>query len=148
MSSKNNLIIVILLAVLVTGLLGYYFYLGNKPKQAPEVAAPPQSNVAENPTTPVIPTRTPEEIKIIAQIKDYNIDITGDGFTPAFVEIKTNDQVFFTNKDSVIHKVQGEDWGGVPIGPNERFVQAFEKPGTYSYTDEDNPTLKGTIVVK
>lgn len=149
MSSKNTAVLVVILALLVVGLLGYYFYFLNQKGAAPSSSEPSsQGNLAGQPTAPVIPTRTPEEIKIIAQIKDYNVDIGKDGFTPNNVEIKTNDQVFFTNKDTVVRKVKGETWGGVPIGPGERFVQSFEEPGAYNFFDEDNPALKGVIIVK
>lgn len=149
MTSKNTLVLVAVLALLVTGLLGYYLYSINQKGAIPEsTETPSQLNVAEEPTAPVIPTRTAEEIKIIAQIKDYNIDITKEGFSPSSVEIKVHDQVFFINKDSVVRKVKGENWGGVPIGPGERFVQSFDQPGTYDFTDEENPALKGVITVK
>lgn len=141
---------VLVLILLVAGMLGYYYYSTNLPIKTGAVTPPPvsQLNVTEEPTVPVVPTRSQEEIKRQAQIQDQYIDITKDGFTPASVEVKVNDQIFFTNKDTVAHKVKGENWGGILINPGENFIQSFKTSGTHTYTDEKNTALKGTIIVK
>lgn len=139
--SKKTIFIVISLFVII-GSLSYVFIAGRKTSELRNNAQ------TGGPTAPPLPTRTQEEIKVISEIKDYNVDITAAGFTPSEVTVKTNDQVFFTNKDSVVHKVKGENWGNVPIGNGERFVQSFKTPGVYEYTDAANPALKGKIIVK
>lgn len=144
MKNQNTLLVVGLLLLVVVVVA---FAMMTKKQQVP---TPLQNTNQVTPVekTQVLPTRTPEEIKIIAQIKDYNIDITDKGFSPVSMTIKANDQVFWTNKDTKTHKVAGEGWGNVPINADERFVQAFAKPGTYAYTCALHPEEKGTVIVE
>lgn len=100
------------------------------------------------PTPPPLPTKTPEEIKIISQIETKIVTIKNLKFEPETLTIKLHDQVVWKNQDTVNHKVKGDNWGNVPIGPGENFTQAFDKVGTYSYTCTLHPTMTGTIIVK
>lgn len=102
----------------------------------------------QTPTSPPLPTKTPEEIKIISQIETKIITIKNLKFEPETLTIKLHDQVVWKNLDSVDHKIKGDDWGNVPIGPGENFTQAFDKAGAFSYACTLHPEMKGTIIVK
>lgn len=104
--------------------------------------------VEEAPTAPPLPTKTEEEKEIIRNIETLEVKITVNGFEPASLTVKPNDQVDWINETSVDHKVVGEDWGGVTIGSGRRFTQSFEKVGTYSYSCELHPEETGEIVVQ
>lgn len=117
----------------------------------------PQPATTQQPTIPPLeekehfaapPTLTQEQIEIIKKVENHYVDITATGFNPKELKIKLYDQVTWTNKDTKIHKISGEGWGNVPIGPGERFTQAFEKAGTYNYSCSLQPELKGTVIVE
>lgn len=124
--------------------------LVTKQKQVPTggkgTATPGQTG--QIPTSPPLPTKTPEEIKIISQIETKIVTIKNLKFEPETLTVKLHDQVAWKNEDTVDHKVKGDNWGNVPIGPGENFTQAFDKAGTYSYTCTLHPTMTGTIIVK
>ena len=138
--SKNTLYIG--LVVIIVAALGAYF-LATKGTQ-------PSPNITTEtlPTPPPLATKTPDQIKVIENVKDFNVSIKDMTFTPTEIKIKVNDQVFWTNNDSVAHKIKGESWGSVKINPGEKFVQVFDKAGSYPYICEIHPGMKGTVVVE
>jgi plastocyanin len=94
------------------------------------------------------PTLSPEQIEIISKIETHTVEIANGQFNPPTLTIKAHDQVMWQNKDGKTHKITGENWGNVPIANGESFTQAFDTPGTYSYSCALYPEMKGTIIVK
>lgn len=117
-------------------------------KQGQAPAPQPAGQPGQVPTSPPLPTKTPQELEIISKIETKTVTIKNLKFEPETLTIKLHDQVVWKNQDSIDHKVKGNDWGNVPIGPGENFTQAFDKTGTYSYTCTLHPTMTGTIIVK
>jgi plastocyanin len=85
------------------------------------------------------------------------ISITGSGFIPKTVKIKTGDTVTWTNTDSAPHQIASDPHPthtavpgllGDPIDKNETFSFTYEKTGTFTYHDELNPlSITGTVEV-
>lgn len=95
----------------------------------------------------VIPTKTPQEIEIISKIETHTVEIENDKFNPPQLQIKLHDQVVWVNKNNKTHKITGEGWGNVPIENGESFTQAFDEPGTYSYSCALHPEMRGSVTV-
>ncbi|MGB9911726.1 MAG: cupredoxin domain-containing protein [Microgenomates group bacterium] len=142
---KNQKIILILAGlILLIVLVSGFFYFKSKKENLP--SAPSSQTPIVNPTT--IPTLTEEQKEIIANITTHTVKIENGKLNPETITIKVHDQVSWVNNDKEVYQIKGEDWGNVPINPGENFTQAFDKPGTFSYTCALHPQIKGTVIVK
>ena len=81
-------------------------------------------------------------------METHTITIENNTFNPSQITIKTNDQVQWSNEDTVEHQIKGEGWGDIPIKSGEKYTQAFIKPGTYPYSCTIHPEMTGTIIVE
>lgn len=81
----------------------------------------------------------------------------GGAFSPASLSVKTNTAVtWVSNDDDNNHVLQAGPHPGhssLPdlkspiLGANQSYTYVFKKPGTYTYHDEINPELGGTVIV-
>lgn len=147
---NNKLIIgfIVIAALIVGTSYVYTTFVANKNTASPLKKEENRPLETTNSNETPRPTKTPQEIKIISEIKDHTISIKDNAFSPETVTIKVNDQVIWENNDNTQHQVKGDDWGGVTINNGERFTQAFDKSGTYQYYCTIHPEMKGTIIVK
>lgn len=76
------------------------------------------------------------------------VSITANGFSKEEVTIPIGDLVTWTNNDTANHKVKGKSWGSGVLTPGKAFTQEFDVAGTFSYSDETNPSFTGRVVVK
>lgn len=146
LGEKKILIIgVVVAALIVVGAV--FFTQGRIP--APKIEKPSTlvPRVQEEPTEE-IPTLTPERIEIISKLETHIVTIQNETLNPATLTIKLHDQVEWQNKGSEDYQIAGQGWGNVPIAPGESFTQAFETPGTFTYSCTLHPELSGTIVVQ
>ena len=144
---KLSLGIFAVVAVVTVILIGA---LAIKQKQVP-FGGKSRTTTAQNDqflTQPPLPTKTPQELETISKIETKTVVIENLKFEPETLTVKLHDQVVWRNEDNVDHKVKGDNWGNVPIGPGENFTQAFDKPGTYPYICALHPSMIGTIIVK
>lgn len=129
-------LLLVLLGVLLVGGIAVYFYkpLTKKPTNS---VPNPQTNV----TTPVL---------------SATVAISKQGFVPAAIEIKARTQLTWINKENSPHQIVSDpfplqtnlkDLNSDPLLFNEAFSFTFEKPGTYTYHDQINSKLKGTVIV-
>ncbi len=80
----------------------------------------------------------------------HSVSITAAGFEPAEVEVAEGDTVTWTNGDVAVHTLAFDDPAvaqatDVPVGGTVGLK--FDKSGTFGYTCEKHPTMKGTITV-
>lgn len=78
------------------------------------------------------------------------VNIYGSGFSPKSVTITEGDTVTWVNRDNVNHQVYGDKGKFVSaiIKPKGSFSFTFRAAGTYGYSDELYPKLRGAVVVK
>ena len=78
------------------------------------------------------------------------INIFGSGFSPASATITEGDTVTWVNKDNANHQVLADKGQFVSpiLRPNQKYSFTFNAAGTYTYKDELNRKLAGTIAVK
>jgi plastocyanin len=78
------------------------------------------------------------------------INIYGSGFSPKSVTITEGDTVTWVNKDNENHQVLADKGQFVSpiLRPKGAFPFTFRAAGTYTYSDELHPKLKGTVIVK
>ena len=78
------------------------------------------------------------------------INIFGSGFSPKSATITEGDTVTWVNKDNANHQILADRGQFVSpiLRPNQRYSFTFNAAGTYTYKDELNRKLAGTIVVK
>ncbi len=113
------------IALLIIGALGYYFWgqSGNK-----------NSALLSNPIL---------------------VDINGDSFAPGTITVQKNQPIIWTNADDaehgisfdqeVVQKFDSED----ALKKGESYSFAFEDSGTFTYHDPLNPVgIKGVVVVQ
>lgn len=72
---------------------------------------------------------------------------------PVTVKIKTGESVAWINKDRAQHLIVSDTGypgfkGQGALGYNDMYLFTFNTAGTYSYHDQFNPSLKGTIIVE
>jgi plastocyanin len=78
------------------------------------------------------------------------INIFGSGFSPASATITEGDTVTWVNRDNANHQVLADKGQFVSpiLRPSQRYSFTFNAAGTYTYKDELNRKLAGTITVK
>jgi plastocyanin len=78
------------------------------------------------------------------------INIFGSGFSPASATITEGDTVTWVNRDNANHQILADKGQFVSpiLRPNQRYSFTFNAAGTYTYKDELNRKLAGTITVK
>jgi len=97
-------------------------------------------------------TATPE-----APISSYLVTISQNGFSPENISIFAGDTVTFQNTDTKTHEIAsdphpehsllpGLDSGLLYKGDN--FEYTFQKSGQWGYHLEDNPSIKGNVIVE
>ncbi len=88
------------------------------------------------------------------------ISITSNGLSPTQVSIQRGWQVTWVNKDETQHRIVSDPYPGGNIqddvyfdsdalDSDESFTYTFNKEGTFSFHDEEDPLkVKGVIIVK
>jgi plastocyanin len=78
-----------------------------------------------------------------------NVRITGTGFSPQRVTIKTGDSVRWVNRDTKNHQVVANNGAFVSpiLAPGRAYTKRFTASGTYRYHDGLYPSRTGTVVV-
>jgi plastocyanin len=78
------------------------------------------------------------------------VSIYGSGFSPKTVTVVEGDTVTWVNRDNVNHQVLADKGQFVSpiLKPRAKYSFTFNAAGTYTYSDELHPRLKGTVVVK
>lgn len=86
------------------------------------------------------------------------VDITSTGFVPATVSVKPGQAVVWTNHDTAPHIVASDPYPSDNTLPglnsvqqlttNDSYTYIFNHTGTFTYHDNLNPSLEGTVVVK
>jgi plastocyanin len=80
----------------------------------------------------------------------HQIDISGMRFSPATLTVKAGDQVTWTQRDSIPHRVvfsDGETTDSPTLGRGQHYSQRFDEPGTHNYVGGLHPSMRGTIQV-
>src|SRR5581483_6468231 len=78
------------------------------------------------------------------------VSIYGYGFNPKSVTVTEGDTVTWVNRDNANHQVLADKGQFVSaiLRPKATYSFTFRAAGTYTYSDELHPKLKGTVVVK
>ena len=78
------------------------------------------------------------------------INIFGSGFSPASATITEGDTVTWVNRDNANHQILADKGQFVSaiLRKGQSFSYTFKAAGTYTYKDELNRKLAGTITVK
>ena len=78
------------------------------------------------------------------------INIYGSTFTPKSATITQGDTITWVNKDNANHQVLADKGQFVSpiLRPGQKYSFTFNAAGTYTYKDELNRKLAGTVVVK
>jgi amicyanin len=80
---------------------------------------------------------------ITVEIRDY-------AFVPPVVEIEKGDSVVWINADETPHNILAEDkaFKSPPLDTKEEYRRTFDRTGTYDYTCQLHPHMKGKVVVR
>jgi plastocyanin len=78
------------------------------------------------------------------------VNIFGSGFSPKTTTITQGDTVTWVNRDNTNHQLLADkaQFVSAILKPKQSFSFTFNAAGTYTYKDELNPTLRGTVTVK
>jgi len=78
------------------------------------------------------------------------VHIASFAFQPANLTIDAGDTVTFINDDTVSHTVTASDksFDSGNLDQNAKWSHRFDTAGTFNYTCNYHPTMKGTITVK
>jgi len=102
-------------------------------------------------------TGTPDAPVTQGTAKNVAVSIEANVLNPAEVTINVNDTVIWLNKDSVNRIIASDPHPAHTLLPelvsgnlsaNQTYSFKFTKAGTWTYHDHNNPTLKGTVIVK
>jgi len=83
-----------------------------------------------------------------------NVRITEDGFSPQALNIKAGTEVIWTNSDTDVHYIISNDQGGLAslnsrsnLTTNGTYRYTFDRKGSFTYHDKNNPLNNGLIIV-
>jgi plastocyanin len=138
--SKYKKFTPIIWVILVVGLIGLGLLL--KPMISKDSTNGPQANAA-----------TGGEVPIKLNLYQAQIAISSRGFTPISVKIQKGDSVAWIRKDGSMHLIVSDSGpvtfkGQGTLQLNDIYLTTFNTPGTYTYHDQFNPSLKGTVTVE
>ncbi|MDO8460838.1 MAG: cupredoxin domain-containing protein [bacterium] len=119
------------------------------------------TNSANKQTTPQ-PTITPSQPSVTAlptnqASESATIAITGSGFSPSTLTVKTGIKVTWVNKSGAIANISSDPhpvhtaYPPLNLGnfnDGESVSLTFDKTGTYTYHNHLNPNQTGTVVVE
>ncbi|MBI4145869.1 cupredoxin domain-containing protein [Candidatus Woesearchaeota archaeon] len=119
---------------------------GDAAAQKPVTTTEPESEPAK-PATPTNRTTTPANATALPP-KTHTISIEVFAFSTPSLTIKKGDTVVWRNKDSTAHTAtgQGVDTGTIAAGGSK--TVKFDTAGTFSYSCNFHPEMKGTITVE
>lgn len=88
-----------------------------------------------------------------ARAEEHVVTISELRYEPARLEIKPGDTVVWKNKDERDHTVNAdkkapESFKSGKIASGDTYKRKFAKAGTYAYSCDYHPRMKGTVVVK
>jgi plastocyanin len=88
-----------------------------------------------------------------ARAEEHVVTIVELRYEPAKIEIKAGDTVVWRNKDERDHTVNAdkkapEQFKSGKIASGGTYKRKFAKAGSYAYSCEYHPRMKGTVVVK
>lgn len=77
------------------------------------------------------------------------VAISGFAFDPPVITVKAGTAVTWTNDDTTIHTVTGDDndLNAGTLGPSQSGEFTFEEPGTYAYHCDIHTSMTGTVIV-
>ncbi len=145
--SKNLIIILIVLAVLISG--GWFVLKSQKTQDTTQVT--PTQSLPEAINSPV------SSSSASATIKESIVTITAAGFNPKDLKIKVGESVTWVNNDTKDHNVASAPHPTHTVYPplnlgvaeaGEKKSLVFPTPGTYKYHDHLNPSLFGSVTVE
>lgn len=90
-------------------------------------------------------------------VQPAQVTITSSGFMPATIRVKVGQAVIWTNNDTQGHQVASDPYptdNTLPglnseqkIEPGQSYSYIFKTADTYTYHDNLNPSVKGTVIV-
>ncbi|HEY6736282.1 MAG TPA: cupredoxin domain-containing protein [Candidatus Saccharimonadia bacterium] len=94
-----------------------------------------------------------------AAINPARVNITAQGFVPATITIARGQAITWTNSDTAPHGVSSDPYprnnglpglnSANPLLTNNSFTYVFDKTGTFTYHDQQNPLkVLGTVHVQ
>lgn len=86
---------------------------------------------------------------LLAPANRTTVSIKNLQFSPASVSIDAGDSVVWSNQDDRDHKIvfsEGPSSGN--LKPGQTWSRTFEKSGTFNYSCDYRPRMKGKVVVK
>lgn len=128
-------LLVILVPVIIIG--GYFIYQSRQ-------AEPPNSESLARPISNL-------ELDQPPATTETEVNIGSSGSSPQALTVNKGVVVTFTNTDTKTHTLISDQLEFDPeekLGSGDSMTYTFDTIGTFVYTDKDNPSLKGTVVVK
>ncbi|MEJ0021427.1 MAG: cupredoxin family copper-binding protein [Candidatus Doudnabacteria bacterium] len=120
----------------------------NPGPQPLNVVAPSTPNPAPSPTPAPTPAPGPQPPHVIAPTTHY-ISIQNFAFTPTSIMIRKGDTVVWTNKDSAVHTVIGDNGGPASsnLSTNQTYSFTFNTIGAFNYHCSIHPYMQGIVTV-
>jgi plastocyanin len=81
---------------------------------------------------------------------EERVAITGDSVAPETVIVKKGTTVTWTNDDNTVHTIAADDdsFNTGNLYKGESGSVTFDRVGTFTYHDQFNPQIRGSIVVE
>jgi plastocyanin len=140
-SSKGNLTIWIVAAVIVIIIIGIVYLSRGGYRSASPVSAPSStSSTTQN-------TGTNQNG---GQTSGTAVTIQNFAFSPATLEVSKGDIVTWTNEDSVPHQIASDTnvFLGSSMNKGQTFSFTFTETGIFPYHCAIHPSMQGKIIVK
>ncbi|MEI9914277.1 MAG: cupredoxin domain-containing protein [Candidatus Saccharibacteria bacterium] len=146
LSNKAYAVLIVLL-VLVAGSITYLASRGSAATSTSTIASAPRS----------APTSTAAIVNV-SKAPVAQVSVTSTGFYPASIEVVRGQAVVWVNNDSKPHQIASDPYPSDntlaslnsenSLLANDAYTYIFDKAGVYTYHDNLNPKLEGSVVVK
>ena len=82
------------------------------------------------------------------EMSDIIITIQNNKFTPSEIEIYSGNIVLWINRGNEKHRINGVGFQSSVLNPGGKYSHRFVERGTFVYSCEFNPEMRGIITVK
>ncbi len=99
------------------------------------------------PAPTLTPAPAPEPAPASGAGTEHQVTIKNFAFSPAEITIKVEDTVTWIEQDTVHHTTTGGIFDSGDLGQGQTYSKTFDKAGTYDYTCNYHPNMKGKVIV-
>jgi len=133
---NKNIVVFLVFFVIIAAIGLYYYSFANR---SGKIVTPP----LRSGSVPAQTQNPPDNPGLTAAVAISNFS-----FEPASVTVKVGTTVTWTNNDTAPHQIKSDTFNSPVLSKGQTFSFTFSAAGTYDYSCNVHPSMKGQIIVQ